>query len=196
MPFLENHASQDEPFTRVFFYSVLLHYALFFIFFGNPFLLKFEDVPEGAGEDKIFDVHLSTFPGAVDNAAKIESLGLFLPEVERGGGAAHENRLKPSTPEAGPSAFAQSDPSAVPDMEEKKRGNVTGQGGGLNPAALKTEGKVFNPDQPVPLVTSQKLPPNMTGPEDCMIKVVGMVCPNGDAKCIEEYTAFCTSLPK
>lgn len=190
MPFLGNHASQDEPFTRVFFYSVLLHYAIFFIFFGNPFLLKFEDIPEGASGDKVFDVHLSAFPGAVENAPKIESMGLFPPEVRRGGG---ENPLKPAAPEAGPSALAQPDPSAVPNAEGKKRGE---QQEGLSPAALKTEGKVFNPDQPVPLVTSQKLPPNMTGPEDCMIKVVGMVCPNGDAKCIEEYTAFCASLPK
>lgn len=41
-----------------------------------------------------------------------------------------------------------------------------------------------------------KPPPNMTGPEDCMLKLVGMVCPNGDFDCIEAYKAFCTRLPE
>ncbi len=42
----------------------------------------------------------------------------------------------------------------------------------------------------------RKPPPNMTGPEDCMLKLVGMVCPNGDFDCIEAYKAFCAKLPE
>lgn len=42
----------------------------------------------------------------------------------------------------------------------------------------------------------RKPPPNMTGPEDCMLKLVGMVCPNGDFDCIQAYKDFCTRLPE
>ncbi|MDC4224187.1 MAG: hypothetical protein MPW15_08155 [Candidatus Manganitrophus sp.] len=42
----------------------------------------------------------------------------------------------------------------------------------------------------------RKPPPNMTGPEDCMLKLVGMVCPGGDFDCIQAYKDFCTRLPE
>ncbi len=47
-----------------------------------------------------------------------------------------------------------------------------------------------------PKKTTRKAPPNMTGPQDCMLKLVGMVCPNGDFQCIEAYMDFCSNLPK
>jgi hypothetical protein len=46
----------------------------------------------------------------------------------------------------------------------------------------------------IPERTDSVLPPNVDGPEDCLLKVVGMVCPNGDAACIAAYKAFCASL--
>ena len=40
-----------------------------------------------------------------------------------------------------------------------------------------------------------KAPPGMTGPQDCLLKIVAMVCPNADLQCIAEYQAFCSTLP-
>lgn len=42
----------------------------------------------------------------------------------------------------------------------------------------------------------RKPPPNMTGPQDCMLKLIDKVCPNGDFQCIEAYKSFCENLPQ
>ncbi|HZR46653.1 MAG TPA: hypothetical protein VFA47_08120 [Candidatus Manganitrophaceae bacterium] len=65
----------------------------------------------------------------------------------------------------------------------------------LSEEGMKTVEKV-EPVQPEPKKVTRKLPRNMTGPEDCLLKVVAMVCPAGDSQCISEYTDFCLNLPK
>ena len=40
-----------------------------------------------------------------------------------------------------------------------------------------------------------KRPKNMHGPEDCLLKLVSMICPAADLQCMADYRAFCASLP-
>ncbi|VAX28751.1 hypothetical protein MNBD_NITROSPIRAE01-618 [hydrothermal vent metagenome] len=201
MAFLENHTSKDDPFTRVLFYSVLLHYALFFIFFGNPFLLNLDDTSEGYGMQQGLNIELLHLPGTEGEALlpKQQALGLFPPEVKKASGKDHSGQgLNAEAFHDKPSQITQA--PARSDMAAFKPPspvNAIGQGkvfrlGG----AIQHEGLSLPIEEPPPLITSKKPPPNMTGLEDCMIKVVGMVCPNGDAKCIAEYKTFCATFPK
>ncbi len=52
------------------------------------------------------------------------------------------------------------------------------------------------PASPAAQAVERKMPRNMTGPEDCLLKVVAMVCPDADLQCIVEYKAFCSTLPE
>lgn len=175
MIFLENHTSKDNPLARVLFYSLALHVVLFFIFFGNPFLLHFDDTPEGYEMEKEFDIELLLLPGTDGQPFQIQALGLFPPEVESRGDA---------------QVGLESEVLEISALKPDSAVNTTSDG-----AQVQT-GTIHTRTEPPPLVTGRKLPHNMTGLEDCMIKVVGMVCPHGDAKCIMEYKAFCATLPK
>lgn len=199
MTFLDYHMAKDDPLARVLFYSVILHYVLFFIFFGNPFLLSIDKDLEDYGMQKVFDIDLLPFPG-IDGQPfpSQEALGLFPPEVEGSGeGEAEGEGLnseafhnKPSEINEAPEISEMAAFNAPPPV------NAVGGGDELRLGAVQYEGKTPLITEPPPLITSKKTPLNMTGPEDCMVKVVGMVCPNGDAKCIAEYKAFCATLPK
>ncbi|MFQ5588704.1 MAG: hypothetical protein ACE5F7_07675 [Nitrospiria bacterium] len=220
MVFRQPHDSKDEPLARVLFYSVMLHYVVFFILFGNPFLLMLDDTPEAPALDRRFEIQLfspsglsgvQTKSGALDDAAlsgkggvglgpfppKVEALGLFPQEVsidgERDGNP--ESRDSDGPGDVPVALDENEDPSRLPDFE-KKRVSETESDDFVNAAALKREGDALLTDAPIPVVTTRKPPPNMTGPEDCMIKVVGMVCPDGNAQCITAYREFCASLPK
>lgn len=198
MTFLGNHASKEDPLARVLLSSVVLHYAIFFILVGNPFLLRFDDSPEKYGVQKHFDVQLLALPGLGGQAfPSQQALALFPPEVESANGGKKGEGLNPEAffdkpsqineaPKASDMAAFNIDPPV----------NAVGQGDVLRIGSMQHEGKPPLIEKPLPLVTSKKPPLNMTGPADCMIKVVGMVCPNGDAKCITEYKAFCATLPK
>ncbi len=199
MTFLENHASKDDPFTPLLFYSVLLHYALFFIFFGNPFLLNFDDAPEDYGMKKGLHIELLDLPGTAGQTLlpKQQALGLFPAEVKKAsGGKMRAEGLNPEAFHDKPSQITQA-PTAS-NMAALKPGspvNVIGQANVFHLGTAQYEGKPPPFEEP-PLITSKKPPSNMTGLEDCMIKVVGMVCPNADANCIAEYKAFCATLPR
>jgi len=80
---------------------------------------------------------------------------------------------------------------------EKEEGEIEFRGG-EKPDSLSEEGMnlVENIAALPPPKKIRKPPPNMTGPEDCMLKLVGMVCPNGDFDCIEAYKEFCAKLPE
>ncbi len=211
------HDSNDDPFARVLFFSVFLHYIIFLILFGNPFLLNWENGRNPPSLDRRFEVHLLNFPGMGDSRSpgalsrekglkglgsspengrhppKIKMLGLFPQEVS---GEEVKNRaLKEQDAEAlGNAQRKTQNPSEIPDLKFGITNQTLKQK--LKTATLNPEGKDLLSDEPLPMVTTKKPPPNMTGPADCMIKVVGMVCPNGDPKCIVAYTAFCASLPK
>ncbi|GEM_PF-2156377 len=201
MTFLSNHASNDDPLTRVLFYSIVLHYAAFFVFFGNPFLLiRFDKAPKNYGMQKEFDIQLLALPGTEGPLPRQQALGLFPsePKTESGGKEKRGGGLNPHAFHNQPSELNEPpDPERLPELDTGTAVKaVGGDGEQLRIGSIQHEGKAPLNEDPPPLVTSKKLPPNMTGPEDCMIKVVGMVCPNADAKCIDEYKAFCASLPK
>jgi len=48
---------------------------------------------------------------------------------------------------------------------------------------------------PPPPEARPKRPKKMSGPEDCLLKVVAMICPAADLQCMADYRAFCASLP-
>jgi len=200
MTFLADHVSKEDPLARVLFYSVFLHYALFFIFFGNPFLLNLDDAPEDYGMQKGFDIQLLPLPG-VDGEPfpNQQALGLFPREVARASRGEPDGKgLNPEAFYDKPSQITQAPKASEMSALNNPRPpvHVAGRGKALRLGPAQFEGKASLSEEPPPRVTSRKPPPNMTGPEDCMIKVVGMVCPNGDAKCIAEYKAFCATLPR
>ncbi len=219
MPFLHHHNSTDEHLSRVLLFSVMLHYVVFFILFGNPFLLILSDGPEGNESDKHFEVQLLSQPGLGTTSGKVpvskddqslgkgglaglgqfppkvEALGLFPQEVSIEGSEAGTPEGRHSEqPGALPEPF-EDDPTQMPDLKKELEHQTDGADD-AKALALKRDGKALLLDEPPPLVTTKKPPPNMTGPEDCMIKVVGMVCPDGNAQCITAYKEFCASLPK
>ncbi len=191
--FPRDSESREDPFSRVLFFSVLIHYAVFYLLIGNPFLLLLGDKSNRLNLEKHFNVQLLSLPKG-ENPSQKALLGLFPPEV---GG---EENSKPENLDVAGAVAAHgqdeenSDPGRMPDMQ---RLNSEKNGGEerIGPPVPKREDHRAQADFPVPLVSSKRLPGNMTGPEDCMIKVVGMVCPNGDVACITEYKAFCATLP-
>lgn len=162
---LNQSASKEEPFSKILFYSVIAHYIIFYFLFGNPFLILTQQ-EGGSLNNKHLNVQLLS-PGQVDPGPGIEvAQGKF--------------DFPAFPPEEG------SDGSDEPPSDEKE-------------AAPSEEGiKAIKSIEPAPPTVTKKvvrkLPRNMTGPEDCMLKVVAMVCPNGDPECIAEYREFCMSL--
>ncbi len=219
MPFHFGHYEdpKDDPIARVLFFSVILHYVVFFIVFGNPLLLILGDPVESAAPDKRFEVQLLSLPGigGVSSDAnlaeedgllgkggvnalgmfppKVESLGLFPQEVSIDGKMDGNSESRDSQQVGAPPVSLSDDPSRMPDFEKEIIRHR--DEGSKQSVALKRDGTAMLTDEPIPLVTTKKLPPNMTGPEDCMIKVVSMVCPDGNAQCITAYKEFCASLP-
>lgn len=58
-------------------------------------------------------------------------------------------------------------------------------------------GRVDAPPPALPASQPHRPPPkNMTGPQDCLLKVVAMVCPDADLQCLADYKAFCSTLPE
>ncbi len=51
------------------------------------------------------------------------------------------------------------------------------------------------PEALAPPGAARKRPARLTGPQDCLLKVVARVCPDADLRCMEEYAAFCQALP-
>lgn len=166
--FFDRSVSRDEPLSRILFYSVMAHYVIFYFLFGNPFLLQFSRTGEAA----------------IDRKLDVE---LLSPSQVEAGGAKPLKEDRSNFP-----AFSPEDGS-----DDKDASVSSGQDAPvpLSEEGMKTVEKV-EPSQPAPKKITRKLPRNMTGPEDCLLKVVAMVCPAGDSQCITEYTDFCLNLPK
>lgn len=213
------HDSHDDPFARILFFSVFFHYLIFLILFGNPFLLNWEDGRMPPSLDRRFEVHLLNSPGTGDAPMPGDPTGIRglkglgnTPGEGRGGRKPRKKALalfpqEVSVEEINNRTLKEQHakalglvqnkilaPSEIPDLNLGLTHQTLEQK--LSGATLIPQGKDWLPDDPLPLVTTKKPPPNMTGPADCMIKVVGMVCPNGDAKCILAYTEFCSTLPR
>jgi hypothetical protein len=174
-----NH-SVDEPFTKILFYSVVAHYVVFYFLFGNPFLISMNGGGGGGGAGPDIDVELLS-PSQVQTGSEEN------PRILEGDFSDFPRNKERDFP-----AFPPEEGSDEP-VQASASGNA-------DPASVSEEGiktiETLEPVQPAPpKKVARKLPRNMTGPEDCMLKVVAMVCPEGDAQCIAEYREFCTSLP-
>jgi len=181
MAFLDREITRHDPFSKVLFYSVLLHYAIFFIFVGNPFLLLNEKEGSSEGE-RSMEVRLLSAPKE-DGPEK--AVRIPLPKPAGAGQAVQENLAL--SRESGDINADGDEAKAPTERPDTARPLHTGDLADLNAVVPPTAPQTKTP---------RKLPPNMTGPEDCMLKVVGMVCPSGTAECIEAYKAFCASLPQ
>jgi hypothetical protein len=164
--FFNRAVSRDDALSRILFYSVLAHYVIFYLLFGNPFLLQFRRGGE-ASTDRKLDVELLS-PG----------------QINIGGG----------TPIAEEVNFPAFPPEAISDEKEEPASPEQEEPVPLSEEGMKTVDQVA-PAPPAPKKVVRKLPRNMTGPEDCLLKVVAMVCPEGDSQCIAEYQDFCLNLP-
>jgi len=185
MPFLSHHALEEEPFSKVLFYSVFIHYMVFFALFGNPFLVLSPPKPGGSSQKKQFSVNLLSLPAGREG----EDEGSFR--------ARHPTmRVEGEAPAL-----------EAPESEESRKGRpAPSQEDDLKPAPkpLHSEAALApletkpteKPSVAAPKQPPLRMPPSMTGPEDCMLKVVGMVCPNGEVGCIAAYRDFCATLPE
>ncbi len=172
MLFSDRHDSGDELLPKVLFYSVLLHYALLYLFFGNPFLILIQDdVPLNSPQR--FEVKLLNFPMNGSDREKAPERLALSHDIARN----TETDVIPTTRLSRKEQEENFSESAVDQLEDQHK-----------------------PAKVLPLVTAKKtsppMPSNMSGPEDCMLKVVGMVCPQGRVGCIKAYIAFCTSLSR
>lgn len=153
----------------------MAHYVIFYFLFGNPFLLQLSRNGEGPADRKV-DVELLS-PGQVD-------IGGVGPSSEPSRGPSKDDR----------SNFPAFPPEEGSDEKDEPASSGPEEQVPLSEEGMKTVDKV-EPVQPAPKKVTRKLPRNMTGPEDCLVKVVAMVCPEGDSRCIREYTEFCLNLP-
>ncbi len=180
MRFSDRHSSGDELLPKVLFYSVLIHYAFLYLFFGNPFLILNRD--DGSEKQtQSFDIQLLNVPmnnGDVNKA--LATRPLKSDDVKESDKAATPITHTTERRQSVDLEEAVKIQSLVSEAEEPDKNNKT-----LKPPQLAPGKKA-----------ALKMPPNMTGPEDCMLKLVGMVCPQGKVGCITAYRAFCASLPK
>ncbi len=179
MPFLDRNISRNDPFSKVLFYSVLLHYATFFILIGNPFLLL-NNKEDPLERERSMEVQLLSPPKAAEEEP--QPVRTPFPKSVGTDSIPQENLALSRDLEAVGTEELEQSPSSdtLPSLRKENLGDLNSQ-----TPTFKTPKKV-----------ARKLPPNMTGPEDCMLKVVGMVCPSGTSECIEAYKDFCASLPK
>ncbi len=189
MRYAYRRASEEGELPRILFYSVLLHYVVFYIMFGNPFLIE-RLSGDGLSGGRFFDVQLLS------------------PPEEAPPGAPMPRPVSPETLLLGGNLGDMSE-EAIARLFEVPIGFQDGKvvGAPRRPLTIADAGlddgisviKTLNtPSEDEAIIVPEKivedLPPNVTGPDDCLLKVVGMVCPNGDAACIASYKAFCAGL--
>ncbi|MFQ5779680.1 MAG: hypothetical protein ACE5HN_02695, partial [Nitrospiria bacterium] len=178
--FLYRQASAEEGFRRILFYSVLLHYIVFFLIFGNPFLILNPPI-EGPSRRKGFDVELLS-------STEVDRPGAPRPEPEREGDSRKEKREVHVFPPG--ERTEETDLSRIFDAPDwESRPDVREKGSELFPPpeeriedGINVVSAVETKPEPQPMQvrkkTTRTLPLNLTGPEDCLLKVVAMVCPN------------------
>ena len=175
-------SAEDEPLSKLLLYSVMAHYIAFFLAFGNPFLVLSPDQQKrSGGAEKRFDVELLNFPAMPEETPVPEGVNVF-----------------PSAPGTGTPAFSEGEPFDFMNQEDNPalEGSEESPPPEVSPDLLPPLSAADSPPPKVKKRAARKrMPPNMTGPEDCLLKVVGMVCPNGDIECITLYKEFCATLP-
>jgi len=185
MPFLTHRYLEEEPFSKVLFYSVLIHYLVFFALFGNPFFIL-PPPKQGKGQsapDHKFSVNLLSLPEGGGGEDAGASLSLHptkrLDPSVFSGASEGETKTKEELASEAPKTAGSKAPPLPSDADLPSLAS-----GATEQAALPLKKKRV-----------RRMPPSMTGPEDCMLKVVGMVCPGGEVGCIAAYKDFCATLP-
>lgn len=162
---LDLHQSGREDLPRILLYSVILHYLILYFMLGNPFLILLNR-DRGTGRAAL-NVDLVTSSQVESDPKKKE--------------AEKEDRY--------PIVFRRENGTDDEDQVENKKADtdpLTADGMNLVEANVPISSEKKKVRKP---------PPNMTGPQDCMLKLVGQVCPTGDFQCIEAYKDFCENLP-
>lgn len=164
---LDLHYAGKEDLPRILLYSVMVHYIFFYYLFGNPFFVL---INRGLG---------SGGPGfAGQRGLDVE---LLSPGEVEGDVLSGNKRIFP--------AFPPEEGTDEEDRIERRKAEGTD--------SLSEEGIHFVEGvAPLSPPKKKRKLAELTGPEDCMLKLVGMVCPNGDFECIEAYKEFCTRLPE
>ncbi|MEO2055812.1 MAG: hypothetical protein ABGX83_11085 [Nitrospira sp.] len=185
-----HRTSEEGELPRILFYSVLLHYVVFYIMFGNPFLIQRPSEGTSPGA-RFFDVQLlSPPPQAPPGGPKPVPVNR---NISLGGSQVNLTEAEISRLFEVPEGFR--DGKALPVAS--KPPSVVDQS--LDDG-ISVVDRVNTPPEAEQISvlksTTKDLPANVTGPDDCLLKVVGMVCPNGDAACIAAYKEFCASLAK
>lgn len=188
MRYAYHRTSEEGELPRILFYSVLLHYVVFYIMFGNPLLIRSLS-GGGSSAARLFDVQLLSPP-------QEEQPGAPKPEpvnrnISLGGSQANLTDEEISRLFEVPEGFQKGEmrgsaPKPLPVADNALNDGINV----VDTVNTSSEGEQIM----VPEKTVKELPPNVTGPDDCLLKVVGMVCPNGDAACIAAYKAFCAGL--
>lgn len=171
---LDLHPPAKEDLPRILLYSVMVHYIFFYYLFGNPFLVLINRGPGPGGPE-------FSSQGGSGLDVELLSPGDVEVEGERKGFSGGKRDFPVFPPEEGT------------DEEDRIAAAMAERADSLSEEGIHFVEGVAPPSLPKKIL---KPPPNMTGPEDCMLKLVGMVCPNGDFDCIEAYKAFCTRLPE
>jgi len=187
--FSDRHSSEDEQLPKVLFYSVLLHYTLVYLFFGNPFLLLNRD-DEPPGFTQNFEVKLLNFPTSSAMNGSDENKALVARALDKDRFDPVTQATIPTTRISGRKESGDLENDEKVEVPNSER-DTKSEDGSQDPIK-----DLQSPQHVSERNLSPEMPPSMTGPEDCMLKLVGMVCPQGKVGCITAYTAFCASLPK
>jgi len=94
----------------------------------------------------------------------------------------------PSAPASEQTGTAVFPPEPTAEQSDTPRTGPIEEAGGVQ--VVDAVGQVPPPPEARP-----KRPKNMHGPEDCLLKLVSMICPAADLQCMADYRAFCASLP-
>lgn len=146
-------------------YSAAIHLTLALL--GRPLGLT---LPADSQSTPTFHVRL------VENATSTAVIA-----SRNGGDGTHPPSALEQT---GTAVFPPEPPAALPDTP--RTGPIEEEGVQVVEAP--------GPEPPQPQ-TRRKSHKNMTGPEDCLLKVVAMICPAADLQCMADYQTFCASLP-
>lgn len=157
--------AERKRLPKVLLYSGAVHLAVFYLLVGDPFSI-FAREKNGPLESKELRVHL------LSPSQGKEALG-------RDG----EKEDFPVFPRDEKGEL--SDPGESGAQEERKE----------KEDRIDLVASAPPASTPAPQAAERKMPRNMTGPQDCMLKVVAMVCPDADLQCLAEYKAFCSALP-
>ena len=159
----------DQAGARFVVYSAALHLTLALL--GRPLGLT---LPAASQTTPTFRVRLVEIETSTTANA-------------RGSGSGIDGIHPPSAPASEQTGTAVFPPEPTAAQSDTLRTGPIEEAGGVQ--VVDAVGPVLPPE------ARPNRPKNMNGPEDCLLKVVLMICPAADLQCMADYRAFCASLP-